>query len=59
MQNIARKGPFNFFPAIIKIVRELVISNMHKKFGKDTVHENLFMLSCPQGYWSKMRKNLN
>ena len=25
-----------FFPAIIKVVRELLISNMHNKFGKDT-----------------------
>ena len=25
-----------FFPAIIELVRELVTSNMHNKFGKDT-----------------------
>ena len=25
-----------FFSAIIKLVQELVISNMHNKFGKDT-----------------------
>ena len=27
---------FNFLPAIIELVRELVISSMHNKFGKDT-----------------------
>ena len=29
-------GHFNFFSAIIKLVRELVIRNMGNKFGKDT-----------------------
>ena len=29
-------GHFDFFSAIIEFVRELVISNMHNKFGKDT-----------------------
>ena len=29
-------GIFDFFSAIIKLVRELVIWNMHNKFGKDT-----------------------
>ena len=35
-----------FFSAIIELVRELVICNMHNKFKKDTY--NIFKLSCPQ-----------
>ena len=38
---------FFFFSAIIKLIRELVISNMHNNFGR--LHEKLSMLSCPQG----------
>ena len=37
------------FPAIIEIVIELVISNMHSRFEDDTSHENFFKLSRPQG----------
>ena len=33
----------NFFSAIMGVFRELVIYNMHDKFGKDT-----WKLSCPQ-----------
>ena len=36
-----------FFPAIIELVRELLISNMHKKFEDE--NEKLFKLSRPQG----------
>ena len=36
----------NFFSAIIELVREHVISNMHNKFGKDT--RKTFKLSRPQ-----------
>ena len=32
MRKIAINRPFNFFSAIIEIVRELVISDMHNKF---------------------------
>ena len=28
-------GHFEFFSAVIEIVRELLISNMHNKFGQD------------------------
>ena len=42
-------GHFDFFSAIIILVRELVISNMPNKFGKDRpLHKKLFMLSRPQ-----------
>ena len=33
---ISRLVILTFFSAIIELVRELVISNMHNKFGKDT-----------------------
>ena len=38
MQKITINRPFwnDFFSAIIELVGELVISNMHNKFGKDT-----------------------
>ena len=28
-------GPFEFFSAVIEFVGELLISNMHNKFGQD------------------------
>ena len=47
MWKIAINLPFFFFLAIIELVRELVISNMHNKFEKDTW--KTFKLSRPQG----------
>ena len=35
-KNLNKIGHFDFFPAIIEIVRELVTSNKHNKFGRDT-----------------------
>ena len=37
-----------FLPAIIELVQELLISNMHNKLEEDTC-EKLFKLSRPQG----------
>ena len=48
MKNRNKSAIFFFFPAIIELVRELVISNMHNKFKKGYV-ENFFKLSRPQG----------
>ena len=45
-KKITINRPFNFYPPIIELVRELVISNMHNKFGKD---KKLFKLLRPQG----------
>ena len=43
-----------FFSAIIELVRELLISNMHNKFEEDT-----FQVSAPTrlNYWRKMQKS--
>ena len=35
-KNRNKSAILNFFQAIIELVREMVISNMHNKFGKDT-----------------------
>ena len=35
-KNLNKLAILNFFPAIIELVWELVISNMQNKFGKDT-----------------------
>ena len=36
MKNRNKSAILNFFPAIIELVREVVISNMQNKFGKET-----------------------
>ena len=41
------KSAIFFFPAIIELVRELVISNMHTNLKR--IREKLFKLSRPQG----------
>ena len=59
MRKIAINQPFwFFFWAIIELVRELVICNMHNKLGRR--HEKLFKLSRPQGQIIDVNaKNLN
>ena len=56
MRKITINGPFFFFSAIIELVQELLISNIHTKF-----EENMwktFQVIAPTGsnYWRKMRK---
>ena len=55
MWKIAINRPF-FFSAIIELVRELVISNMHNKFEKDTW--KFFQVIAPtrSNYWRKRWK---
>ena len=36
VKNRNKSAILNFFPAIIELVREVVISNMQNKFGKET-----------------------
>ena len=47
MKKIAINRPFFKFSAVIELVRELLISNMHDKFEQDKW--KLLMLSRPQG----------
>ena len=54
MQNIAMNR--QFFSAIIEIVRELVFSNMHNKFGQDTWKTFYVIAPTRSNYWRKMRK---
>ena len=42
-----QKNILIFFSAVIKLVRELLFSNMHDKWEQD--YEKLFMLSRQQG----------
>ena len=48
--------PFRFFLVAIELVRELLFSNMHKKFEQDKW--KTFHVIAPTGsnYWRKMRK---
>ena len=48
--------PFVFFPAIIELVRELVISNMHNRFEDDTWKTFQVIAPTRSNYWRKMRK---
>ena len=47
------------FFTIIEIVRELVISHMPNKFGKDTWKTFNVITPTRSNYWRKMRKNRN
>ena len=55
MWKIAINRPF-FFSANIELVRELVISNMHKKFEKDTWKTFQVIAPTRSNYWCKMWK---
>ena len=56
MQKIAINRPFRFFSAIIELVRELDITNMHNKFRKDTWTTFHAVAPRRSNYWHKMRK---
>ena len=56
MWKIAINRPFFFFPAIIELVRELVISNMHNKFEKDTWKTFQVIAPTRSNYWRKRWK---
>ena len=49
-------GHFFFFSAIIELVRELVISNMHNKFEKDMWKTFQVIAPTRSNYWRKMWK---
>ena len=49
-------GHFFFSPAIIELVRELVISNMHNKFEKDTWKTFQVIAPTRSNYWRKRWK---
>ena len=56
MRKITINRPFFFFSAIIELVQELLISNIHNKFEEDMW--KTFQVIAPTGsnYWRKMRK---
>ena len=56
MRKITINRPFFFFSAIIELVQELLISNIHNKFEKNMW--KTFQVIAPTGsnYWRKMRK---
>ena len=56
MRKIAINRAFRFFSAIIELVRALVISKMHNKFGKDTLKTFEFIFSTRSNYRRKMQK---
>ena len=56
MWKIAINRPFFFFSAIIELVRELVISNMHNKFEKDTWKTFQVIAPTRSNYWRKRWK---
>ena len=49
-------GHFFFFSAIIELVREVVISNMHNKFEKDTWKTFQVIAPTRSNYWRKRWK---
>ena len=49
------KSAIFFFPAIIELVRELVISNMHNKFEKDTWKTFQVIAPTRSNYWSNVK----
>ena len=56
MRKIAINRPFWNFSAIIELVQELLISNIHNKFEENML--KTFQVIAPTGsnYWRKMRK---
>ena len=45
-----------FLPAIIELVQELLISNMHNKLEEDTCENVEVIVPTRSNYWRKMRK---
>ena len=57
MRKIAINRPFwIFFSAIIELVQELLISNMHNKFEEDMWKTFQVIAPTRSNYWRKMRK---
>ena len=56
MKNRNKSAIFFFFSAIIELVRELVISNMHNKFEKDMWKTFQVIAPTRSNYWRKMWK---
>ena len=51
-KNRNKSAILNFFSAIIELLEELLISNMHNRFGNDTWKT----FHTRSNYWRKMRK---
>ena len=56
VENLNKSAIFFFFSAIIELVRELVISNMHNKFEKDMWKTFQVIAPTRSNYWRKMSK---
>ena len=56
MKNRNKSAILNVFSAIIKLVREVVISNMQNKFGKDMWKTFQVIAPTRSNYWRKMWK---
>ena len=59
MWKIAINRPFFFFLAIIELVQELLISNMHKQFEEDMWKTFQLIAPTRSNYWRKMWKKRN
>ena len=56
MWKIAINRPFFFFSAIIELVQELLISNMHNQFEEDMWKTFQLIAPTRSNYWRKMWK---
>ena len=56
MWKIAINRPFFFFPAIIELVQELLISNMHNQFEEDMWKTFQLIAPTRSNYWREMWK---
>ena len=56
MRKIAINRPFFFFSAIIKLLQELLISNMHNQFEEDMWKTFQVFAPTRSNYWRKMWK---
>ena len=56
MKNRNKSAILNFFSAIIELVQELLISNMHNKFEEDMWKTFQVIAPTRSNYWRKMRK---
>ena len=55
-ENRNKSAILNFFSAIIELVQELLISNMHNKFEEDMWKTFQVIAPTRSNYWRKMRK---
>ena len=56
VKNRNKSTIFIFLPAIIELVQELLISNMHNKLEEDTCENVEVIAPTRSNYWRKMRK---